>query len=356
MKPTKNRIFCIGCMHHKMLFESQSKADNFIKFNSDEIAEQSGKAPSRSYYCSFCCGWHITSIADTDEAVARDERDARVWEQIKNVTVTKTKKKQARAIEENQAPQKSKKFPRSEQGIKLRVIAENVDRTIRHIESALFNADVHALRSQFDRLIDFEQELRSKSAEFGIDIIAIDKRYENIASIKELFSKVFDFLADPDKRQSYLASVPEDEKSKRENIIINNTEIIYRIKTSFEHINRLSDVDNQDEIRELCNDIRHNLIPQLKGSTSKLKQYFKYNVEQILSDLESNKRGLEGYYKQLILTIIGYMEDAYKAYSIKDYEQCETSLKQAEILLPDPTNEVETALFNQMINLRNLLP
>ena len=37
MKPKKNRIFCRDCNKYKTLFESESKADNFIKFNHEEI-------------------------------------------------------------------------------------------------------------------------------------------------------------------------------------------------------------------------------------------------------------------------------------------------------------------------------
>ncbi len=90
MKPKHNRIFCIGCHHNKMLFATQAKADNFIKFNSEAIAAHSSKVPSRSYYCSFCCGWHVTSIDDDNIAKQRDERDAKVWEAIK----TKLKKQE----------------------------------------------------------------------------------------------------------------------------------------------------------------------------------------------------------------------------------------------------------------------
>ena len=36
MKPKKNRIFCRDCNKYKTLFESESKADNFIKFNHEE--------------------------------------------------------------------------------------------------------------------------------------------------------------------------------------------------------------------------------------------------------------------------------------------------------------------------------
>jgi len=43
-----------------MLFETEKKAETFIKFNSDEIAEETGYKPERSYFCTYCGGWHIT--------------------------------------------------------------------------------------------------------------------------------------------------------------------------------------------------------------------------------------------------------------------------------------------------------
>lgn len=328
MKPTKNQVFCIGCKHHKMLFESQSKADNFIKFNSDEIAEQTGKAPTRSYYCSFCCGWHITSIADTEKAAARDERDAQVWEKLKQAIAPKKRKKPVE--EQTESPKvKTRKFPKSEEGYKLRVISENIDKTIARVESALFTADIHKLRAQMETLINLENELRSKSSEYKIDITSIDKRYENIAKIKELFSKVFDFFLDSDKRQSYLSALSDEDKSKRENIIINNIEIVEKIDTCFEHINLLSDVTDQEKIRELCNNISANLIPQLKGGTNQIKHDFRFRCEQILASLSFPKQSLDSHYKGLILTIIGHLEKAHEAYNSNDFEECEEYLRQA---------------------------
>lgn len=58
MKPTKNRVFCNECKRSKMLFESESKALNFLKYNSDDFDDIS---PTRVYYCSACFGWHVTS-------------------------------------------------------------------------------------------------------------------------------------------------------------------------------------------------------------------------------------------------------------------------------------------------------
>lgn len=82
MKPTKNQVFCLGCQKHKMLFESKSKADNFIKFNSGEILEENEKAPVRSYYCTLCIGWHVTSNPSTVEGERLDGRDEKLIHKI----------------------------------------------------------------------------------------------------------------------------------------------------------------------------------------------------------------------------------------------------------------------------------
>lgn len=69
MKPKRNRIFCRDCNRYKTLFESESKADNFIKFNHEEIEACSGHAPNRSYYCRSCAGWHVTSKREYDDSL-----------------------------------------------------------------------------------------------------------------------------------------------------------------------------------------------------------------------------------------------------------------------------------------------
>ena len=62
MKPKcSSRIFCIVCKKPKLLFASEQKADNFIRFNAEEMAKEGKKVPVRSYYCRACGGWHVTS-------------------------------------------------------------------------------------------------------------------------------------------------------------------------------------------------------------------------------------------------------------------------------------------------------
>lgn len=56
-----------------MLFETQKKADTFIKFNSEEIKEENGFCPTRSYFCIACNGWHVTSHAENVNLLSKSE-------------------------------------------------------------------------------------------------------------------------------------------------------------------------------------------------------------------------------------------------------------------------------------------
>lgn len=89
MKPVKNHIFCLGCNRPKIAFESKEKANNFIKFNSSEILEQTGKAPIRSYFCTFCSSWHVTSNKSTVAGEKLDYRDAHLISKLTSFERTK---------------------------------------------------------------------------------------------------------------------------------------------------------------------------------------------------------------------------------------------------------------------------
>lgn len=58
-KPKNNRVMCPDCGRAKMLFDSERKAKDFIKWNGGDINTHGGEL--RPYYCPACCGWHITS-------------------------------------------------------------------------------------------------------------------------------------------------------------------------------------------------------------------------------------------------------------------------------------------------------
>lgn len=62
MKPTINRFFCRDCGRVKILFQTEKEANRFLDYNANDIEEENGKRPVRSYYCSTCLGWHVTSL------------------------------------------------------------------------------------------------------------------------------------------------------------------------------------------------------------------------------------------------------------------------------------------------------
>lgn len=61
MRPTKNHNYCPQCGRCKIKFYTRAEAQRFIDYNYDEIREQGGHAPNRTYYCTQCRCWHVTS-------------------------------------------------------------------------------------------------------------------------------------------------------------------------------------------------------------------------------------------------------------------------------------------------------
>lgn len=49
-----------------MLFQTEKKAMNFIKFNAEEFRDIN-HIPVRAYYCQGCGGWHLTHKEKWDE-------------------------------------------------------------------------------------------------------------------------------------------------------------------------------------------------------------------------------------------------------------------------------------------------
>lgn len=89
MKP-KNRVFCPDCGRQKMLFETERKAQDFIRWNSDGM--QNGEL-LHPYYCKACCGWHISHVAH------KEEYDSRMDDRISMYRESKSGQKWQRKIE-----------------------------------------------------------------------------------------------------------------------------------------------------------------------------------------------------------------------------------------------------------------
>jgi hypothetical protein len=81
---------CPDCGKQKMLFETERKAQDFLRWNADEIA---GGESMRPYYCNACCGWHLTHVRH------REEYDSRMDERISVYRESKPGQKWQRKIE-----------------------------------------------------------------------------------------------------------------------------------------------------------------------------------------------------------------------------------------------------------------
>ena len=52
----------------------------------DGILEENGKAPVRSYYCEFCCGYHVTSILSLEDGERLDHQDSQLIQKLTTIT------------------------------------------------------------------------------------------------------------------------------------------------------------------------------------------------------------------------------------------------------------------------------
>ena len=64
---------CPDCGRQKLLFETEKKAQTFIKFNGDEL-NPDGTRELRPYYCPACCGYHVSSKPYRGSYEGRTER------------------------------------------------------------------------------------------------------------------------------------------------------------------------------------------------------------------------------------------------------------------------------------------
>ncbi len=158
MKPTRNHKFCLACRKQKILFENKSKADNFLKFNAESIWEENKKAPVRSYYCIFCCGWHVTSNPSVVQGERLDGRDELFIKRIEQ---------------------------QKENDIELQAISKRVSEKILCFDTELNLCNFEEAQDILD-ILEFEtNELRKLSFNIG----KVNRILEKISRAKEKFAE-----------------------------------------------------------------------------------------------------------------------------------------------------------------------
>lgn len=337
MKPTKNRKFCIGCKKTKMLFESQSKADNFIKFNSEEISIQSKKVPTRSYYCSFCCGWHVTSVIDEDRAKYDDVRDEKIWEQI-------------------YANQKHK-LSSNELGKQVEPLLTEIDKLLEQLKKLLWNTELGKANELFKEATLKYTIIEEKIQGSGKTFSAIEKRKLKIISYQNILDQIEDFEVNEEACQKYL---DEHVLPKRATLItqyFDNKIFLAEIHKLYESAESAFRKNDNDEFKRLKGLISEKFkTTKCIGLSTKRKEYEKRISSLINSEvsLKPSKRQIQEH-RNTLSSIIGYIEKAYEAYYNSDFEICRNLLKTAECLLPGTDDETELVLVAHIEKITQML-
>jgi len=170
-----------------MLFESKKKADNFIRFNREDIALTSRKVPIRSYYCIFCCGWHVTSVEDAKRAFSDEMKDAEFSAKLDSYRQFGQSLKEEERVKGNTVP-----------------LSERIDRCRR--ELILTNLDT-ALKLYKGIVYDFSL-IKSFVRSQKIDSIRVKDLRDELRVLQSAFDLIREYDVDTDTRQKYLSRYP----------------------------------------------------------------------------------------------------------------------------------------------------
>ncbi len=252
MKPTKNRVFCTACLRTKMLFEQQSQADNFIRFNSRQILEEAGHCPERSYYCVNCGGWHITSIASSQVAERLDRRDQERIQALCGGSFNTTRRQKVEELREK--------------ALDLR-------------------AQIDALLSEgkLDRINDILPGYKEVEKQCNVLL-----RRGPYTPKTKLLSTLLDYIKDAllqpaESRQSFIDRIPDKGMVKDvfrvvANVI--NREQLEQVFVQIQEIEEFKDVSELQELEACC----RKLIDRFKGQhVSKVKKAYKARLADIIA-------------------------------------------------------------------------
>lgn len=343
MKPTKNRAFCIGCQKQKMLFDNQSKADNFLKYNAKDILEKNEKAPVRSYYCTFCCGWHVTSNPSAVQGERLDERDKAFVQRIKL---------QKKSNEDLQA------------------ISKRVTEKIRCFDTELNLCDFDEAQDILD-LLEFEtDELRNSFFNLGEVNNILGKIYsakERLSKKKKLFS-----LSEEEKKTWLDLKSPTREELK----VIGSIKRINAMKilrSVFDNRENLISCEDSEIVMEIINNCRNYVQASTVGNGARqARARLNKELDEILKErsaIQANFNSIvdssaeskvyveprieidEAGYKANILTIISKIEDISCLYEAEKYLECEDHIDVCYYILGEIGIEDDnTKLLRQILD------
>jgi len=332
MKPKRNYVHCLASNKTKVLFESKSKADNFIKYNSQEILEENGKAPVRSYYCQVCVGYHVTSNPSKEAEVEFNLRDQRIVESLK-----RNKEKIAETAEFKRSLKEIDSWTALATIMLIRTEIEDAEDKLDLCDlcfdgffkssnnpKAIRRRDkVLKARSILDEAKMFSELSEQQMEEY------IDQNYKT--SMKTHFQVLNNILV----KRRVLALLNINEGLLEEN---NYDGIEENVMKCFELINKIVGDGSKklcSNLRQFVNEQHNRLKGRLKESTSddngnavtaSTDEIATKPTDTIVQDVD---------YKSNVLYVIDKIEAIQKAFDDKDYDECENLLEAAYFVLEE---------------------
>jgi len=325
-----------------MLFESKTKADNFIAYNSKGMLEENGKAPVRSYYCEFCGGYHVTSNPSAVVGERLNQRDQKIVEQISNY---------------NKGAENYKQMSK--------VILESIDKAKRQMYLGNFEY-IGQLYEEFQLDQDFLLKLPLNTRNKYI------QQYQKVEILKEVADKMNELLQLP--REDIEEKVSIENPSKREKelaTIMRGYFLMQDCNDGIVNIHQLMEEEKWTEARNMLLSLRAGM-PELKG-TAIVKEYLTMYQQKLMmlekeiadrkkvakkKEPETNKAKSENKpqrdeeYKSVILSVIERIEKVKKAFEQNDLDTCENELEIAEFLMDGFTIEDDnTKLLRSQIEM-----
>lgn len=317
MKPTKNHVYCTACGRPKMLFSEQSKADNFIRFNSADIKRETGYCPVRSYYCSYCAGWHITSNSSEEAAKRFEQRD--------EMRITKYRESRSGISKQE----------------KRELFRAKFTEICSHVDMLLSMGDISAVEASIDAYKEAEQ------------LLGNSQRSPKADCLEEVIGHVREAMRLPEEmRQVYLSHLPEGVETKRVCRIVANADRREQIEQIFEQMREADKSDDSKKFEELVKCCREK-ISRLSGAHAvKGRKLYKSRLEEIIAacgckqenptevkkivEDESLKwfsaSGCQEY-SETLMNVIANIERVTELYRLGNISECEDLIDISQFLL-----------------------